>query len=309
MTNSVYRGRFAPSPTGELHFGSLITALGSYIRARQNQGEWLIRIEDIDPLREVKGSMDSILKTLANFGMISDRQIVKQSMRRELYVDAMKVLFRQNLVFACGCSRSVIKESGIHHLPCSKPIPETHFSSYRDSRTQIAWRARIGANGATVSTSSNLIKWNDVLLGAQHQDLFETVGDFVVWRADNWVAYQLAVVVDDAEQGITEVVRGADLLDSTGRQIWLQRCLKLPSPSYLHLPLALDTNGKKLSKSIASMPIQNEAPLDALRVALKFLGHEFLSSIQCVNHFELLSIAIKEFNWSLVPTNAKPLVE
>lgn len=250
-----YRGRFAPSPTGSLHFGSLVAAVGSWIRARSQNGIWIVRLEDLDPPREVPGAATDILETLAGFGMESDEPVKFQSRREAVYAAAFERLKAMNRVFPCWCSRADLESAGgIHRGSCiAAPDP---------ARTP-AWRLRV---------PDAAIQFDDAVLGPQTQNLRAAVGDFVIRRVEGWHAYQLAVVVDDAEQGITEVVRGADLLDSTPRQIHLQRLLGLPTPAYLHLPLALDAQGRKLSKHDSARPVDRADPVPALRAALKFLG-------------------------------------
>jgi glutamyl-Q tRNA(Asp) synthetase len=251
---SAYRGRFAPSPTGLLHFGSLVAALGSWLRAQAEGGVWLIRIEDLDIPREVPGASQAIIETLAAFGMTSDEPIVYQRERGDRYGKALQQLIDAGAAFACRCSRSDVGAEGIHR-GC--------VAGARADRDP-AWRLRV----PTVD-----VGFVDVLQGPQTQRLDTAVGDFVLRRADGTYAYQLAVVVDDAEQGVTEVVRGADLLDSTPRQIHLQRLLGLRAPGYLHLPLAVGADGSKLSKQTGSLPIDPADPIPALRAALSFLGY------------------------------------
>jgi glutamyl-Q tRNA(Asp) synthetase len=250
---SPYRGRFAPSPTGDLHFGSLVAALGSWLRARTAGGAWLVRIEDLDPPREVAGAAVRIIETLGAFGMFADEPIEYQSTRSERYHDALQRLVDVGAAFPCRCSRSALGAAGIHRA-CAPGA---------DPSRAAAWRIR---------PPPGTVDFSDRTCGPQVQDVAQEVGDFVVWRVEGWAAYQLAVVVDDAEQGITEVVRGADLLDSTPRQILLQKLLGLPTPDYLHLPLALDATGAKLSKQSRSQPVDPRDPLPALRAALAFLG-------------------------------------
>jgi glutamyl-Q tRNA(Asp) synthetase len=250
-----YRGRFAPSPTGALHFGSLVAAVGSYLRARSQNGAWIVRMEDLDPPREVPGAAADILQTLAAFGMESDEPVVFQSTREVAYAAAFARLRASDLVFPCWCSRAALQaRSGLHLGPCVVAP---------DLARECAWRVR--APDATIA-------FDDIAFGSQSQNPGAAAGNFVLRRADGGYAYQLAVVVDDAEQGITEVVRGADLLDSTPRQIGLQRLLGLPTPAYLHLPLALDADGRKLSKHDRARPVDRADPLPALRAALGFLG-------------------------------------
>ena len=250
-----YRGRFAPSPTGRLHFGSLVAAVGSWLCARQAGGQWLVRVEDIDPPREVAGSAQSILAALPAFGLHADAPAIYQSERSAAYEAAFERLRADGLVFPCWCSRTDLAASGGMHrdgycIAASAP-----------SRPP-AWRMRV---------PDIEITFMDRLQGEQRQRLRETAGDFVIKRVEGLYAYQLACVVDDADQGITEVVRGNDLLDSTARQIWLQRCLDLVTPAYLHLPLALDSEGRKLSKSDGALPVDPTRPMPALQRALAFL--------------------------------------
>ncbi len=249
-----YRGRFAPSPTGALHFGSLVAAVGSFLRARAQRGAWLVRIEDLDPPREVPGSALDILATLAAFGMESDEPPLRQSRREPAYADAFGKLRREGHVFPCWCSRSDLEASaGVHRGACV---------AAPDPRRPPAWRLRV---------PDLRIDFDDVAAGPQSHSLLEG-GDFVVRRVEGWYAYQLAVGVDDAFQRISEVVRGADLLDSTPRQIFLQRLLGLPVPGYLHLPLVVDADGRKLSKQDRARPVDRTDPMPALRAALSFLG-------------------------------------
>ncbi len=250
-----YRGRFAPSPTGPLHFGSLIAAVGSYLRARSQNGCWIVRMEDLDPLREVPGAALDILETLAAFGLVSDEPVLYQSTRDTAYALAFERLHEAGYVFPCWCSRSELDDQQrFHRGVCAAPD---------NPARPPAWRLQVP--DATIA-------FYDVLQGLQSQNLQRDVGDFVLKRVEGHYAYQLAVVVDDADQGITEVVRGADLLDSTARQIHLQRLLGYPPLNYLHLPLALDATGRKLSKQDRSRPVDRCDPLPALRAAVQFLG-------------------------------------
>ena len=249
-----YRGRFAPSPTGPLHLGSLVAALGSWLMARRAGGDWLVRVEDLDPPREVAGAAQAQLRALAAFGLRGDGPVEYQGRRGELYREALERLLASGAAFACHCSRSALAAGdGIHRVclaGASRPDP--------------AIRLRV--------PDGSVIAFEDAIRGAFRQDVAAEVGDFVLRRADGPWAYQLAVVVDDAAQGITDVVRGADLLDSTPRQILLQRRLGLPTPRYAHLPLALDDKGRKLSKSLAALPLDEGDPLPALHAAWRVLG-------------------------------------
>ncbi|MEO7323783.1 MAG: tRNA glutamyl-Q(34) synthetase GluQRS [Dokdonella sp.] len=250
----MYRGRFAPSPTGSLHFGSLVAALGSWLFARAAGGEWIVRMEDLDHEREIVGATGDILQTLVAFGLESDTDIIYQSQRLGIYSAALNDLESAGHAYRCWCSRSDLEPfAGIHPAECiARPVAR-----------EPSWRIRVRDETAS---------FEDAIQGAITQDLRREVGDFVVWRADGICAYQLAVVVDDAAQAITHVVRGADLLDSTARQILLQRLLGLAQAQYAHLPLALDGAGRKLSKHDCALAVDARDPLPALRAALHFLG-------------------------------------
>jgi glutamyl-Q tRNA(Asp) synthetase len=247
-----YRGRFAPSPTGPLHFGSLVAALGSWLDARHHDGEWLVRIEDVDRPREVAGAADDQLRTLHAFGLGPDATPVRQSERSALYAAALRELDAAGDIFRCSCSRSELAAAGGVHRRC-----------LRAAQRHAAIRIRV---------PDIVINFEDRCAGRVTQSLGSEVGDFVLRRADGLWAYQLAAVVDDAAQGITDVVRGADLLDSTPRQIWLQQRLGLPTPRYLHLPLILDADGRKLGKRTAAIAVDAGDPLPALRLAWQALG-------------------------------------
>ncbi|MEK7815873.1 MAG: tRNA glutamyl-Q(34) synthetase GluQRS [Pseudomonadota bacterium] len=267
-----YRGRFAPSPTGPLHFGSLIAAVGSYLQARAQEGEWLVRIEDLDPPRAVAGAADDILRTLEAFGFQWPGPVLYQSRRHADYAQALEQLDRAGVLYACGCTRREIADSSVNGI--EGPVyPGTCRAGLAPDRNARAWRVRV--DGAVV-------EFDDLLQGRQRSSLATDIGDFVVKRADGFFAYQLAVVVDDAEQGITEVVRGADLINSTPRQIHLQRLLGLPTPGYLHLPVVLNVAGEKLSKQTGAVPVDATNPLPALWRALELLGqsppHELLAA-------------------------------
>jgi len=257
-----YRGRFAPSPTGPLHFGSLVAAVGSYLQARTHGGQWFVRIEDLDPPREVPGAADDILRTLEAFGFEWDGEVMYQSRRQAAYEAALEKLRRAGALYACGCTRREIADSSVHGI--EGPVyPGTCRAGLAPGKSARAWRVRV--DGA-------VIEFDDLLQGKQHCPLATDIGDFVVKRPNGLFAYQLAVVVDDAEQGITEVVRGADLLHSTARQIHLQYLLGLPTPRYLHLPVVLNEQGEKLSKQTFATPIDSANPLPVLRQTLKLLG-------------------------------------
>ena len=250
-------GRFAPSPTGDLHFGSLLAAVASYLQAKSTGGRWLLRMEDIDPPREVPGSADRILQELRRFGLPSDEPVLYQSRRSQAYELAIAELIARGDAFWCGCSRSDLPGSGIYPGNCRNGLPAG--KSPRSVRLKV---------------SAETVGFTDLVQGYVEENLQESVGDFVIRRADGLAAYQLAVVVDDAHQGVTEVVRGADLLDSTARQIYLQQRLGLPTPVYAHHPVALGNDGRKLSKRLGSDPISTVTPSRALAAALRFLGQD-----------------------------------
>lgn len=283
-----YRGRFAPSPTGRLHLGSLLAAVGSWLRARAQGGAWIIRIEDLDPPREVPGAARDIVDTLARFGLVSDEPIVQQSQRSDLYRAALSRLIDRGDAYACACTRSDLEPfAGIHPATCLRvAIPDQ----------PVAWRLRVPDTD---------VGFDDGLFGAQLQHLRRDVGDFVLQRSDGWHAYQLAVVVDDAEQEISEVVRGADLLDSTPRQMLLQTRLGLPTPAYRHLPLVVDEHRRKLSKQHGSLPVDGTAPLPALRDVLHRLG---LPGLSGANAEAMLRAALShgDFDDSAVGTHPQP---
>jgi glutamyl-Q tRNA(Asp) synthetase len=257
-----YRGRFAPSPTGPLHFGSLVAAVGSFLEARTRGGEWLVRMEDLDPPRVVPGAVEDILATLGACGMAWDGPVVYQSSRSDAYGAALQRLREKGLVYPCACSRREIADSAVAGI--EGPVyPGTCRAGLPQGRTARAWR---------VDTRGAVIAFDDALQGHVAHDLEKDFGDFVLYRADAVYAYQLAVVVDDAEQGITDIVRGADLLGSTPRQVYLQQLLGLPRPRYVHLPVAINAEGEKLSKQTHAAAIDPGNPLPALIATLSFLG-------------------------------------
>jgi glutamyl-Q tRNA(Asp) synthetase len=262
MAPNDYRGRFAPSPTGPLHFGSLVAALGSYLDARSQGGDWLLRMEDLDRAREVPGAADDILHTLDAFGFEWDGPVVYQSRRSDAYQALLERLLDDGLAFPCSCSRKQVAAAG-RPGPEGPVYPGTCRNGPKHSFKPRSIRVR--TNGAEIA-------FEDRIQGPHRQSLEQELGDFVIRRADGLFAYQLAVVADDAWQGLNQVVRGADLLLSTPRQLHLQRLLGLPSPSYAHLPLALDGDGRKLSKQDRDLPVLRRSPLEALLAAYRFLG-------------------------------------
>lgn len=271
---AAYRGRFAPSPTGLLHAGSLVAALASWLDARAHGGAWLLRIEDVDTPRCVPGADHAILRQLERLGLQADEPPQWQSRRGDLYAQALAQLQARGQVYPCGCTRKAIADA----LAAAGHAPQRHGELVYPGTCRAglhgqparAWRLRCGTDAAPI-----VIDWTDRRLGPQRQDLTHAVGDFVVRRADGLWAYQLAVVVDDAAQGITDVVRGEDLADNTPRQIHLQRCLGLPTPRYLHTPLVRAADGQKLSKQNGAAPLvldDGAAVLAALAAAGAVLG-------------------------------------
>ena len=282
------RGRFAPSPTGLLHFGSLLAAFGSWLMARQAGGEWWVRVEDLDPPREVPGAAEMQLRTLAAFGLVSDGPVVHQSDRDALYRTALDRLLDSDQAFRCHCSRSDLAATGGIHRACRPHA----------TRPEYAVRLRVNRGGVGVDS---VVAFDDAIHGRIVQDVASDVGDVVLLRADGCWAYQLAVVVDDAAQGITDIVRGADLLDSTPRQILLQRALGLPTPRYAHLPLVLDAEGGKLSKSLSALPVDGDDPLPSLRLAWRALG-QIEGALDGAGSVDaLLARALRTFDTSRIP--------
>ncbi len=269
-----YRGRFAPSPTGPLHFGSLIAAVASWCDARSNGGSWLLRIEDVDTPRNRAGASDAILRMLANYGFEWDGAVARQSERGALYQAALDALIARELAFHCACTRQDLLHANTG-IGGERVYPGTCRDGIAPGKQGRAWRLRVG-DGCT--------SFVDRLQGLQQQWLERDVGDFVIRRSDGLFAYQLAVVVDDADQAITHVVRGADLLASTPRQIWLQQQLRLPTPSYLHHPVVIDAQGEKLSKQTRATPLPAD-PLPSLMLAWRFLEQPAPPSIATVAEF------------------------
>jgi glutamyl-Q tRNA(Asp) synthetase len=286
-----YRGRFAPSPTGPLHFGSLVAAAGSFLEARSRGGEWLVRIEDLDPPRVAAGAADAILRTLEACGLDWDGPVLHQSTRNDAYHHALHHLRELRLLYPCACSRREIADSAI--AGTEGPVyPGTCRGGIAAGRSARA--LRLDTSGATVA-------FEDALQGHIACQLERESGDFVLYRSDGVYAYQLAVVVDDAEQGITDVVRGADLLASTPRQIYIQRLLGLPQPRYAHLPVAVNARGEKLSKQTLALPVDAAQPLPALMAALSFLGQQPPRGLERATVKELWAWANENWRLDRVP--------
>jgi glutamyl-Q tRNA(Asp) synthetase len=297
----MYVGRFAPSPTGPLHFGSLVAALASWLDARAARGRWLVRIEDLDAPRTQPGAAEEILGTLQRLGLSWDGTVTYQSTRSRLYDGALHALdgpvadegARLGLrplrglpgqLYWCACTRREIADSSLGLAADGAQIyPGTCRNGVAPDKPLRALRLR---------TTSEVVRFTDRVQGPQEQLLERDVGDFVLYRADDQYAYQLAVVVDDAKQGVTDVVRGADLLDSTPRQIYLQRLLGYPTPRYLHVPAVVNAAGEKLSKQTGALPIDVSRRSDELRRALAFLGQPDTDE---------LAVAVKNWNAALIP--------
>ena len=292
-------GRFAPSPTGALHFGSLVAAVGSYCLARKAGGSWLLRMEDLDSPRVVPGAAEGILRALETLGFEWDGEVLWQSRRGAVYQAALEQLRRRGLVFDCGCSRKEVLASAPHAGEEGPIYPGTCRGGLGAGRKPRALRLRV---------PQQQVVFSDGLFGVQEQHLASAVGDFVLRRADGLFAYQLAVVVDDAASGVTQVVRGADLLTSTPRQIHLQACLDYPHPHYVHLPLVLAADGDKISKRHGTLEL-NLAERGGLLLwqALRFLGQAVPAELRTAPPGQLLQWGRRNFDLTLVPAMARPL--
>ncbi|KZX00227.1 hypothetical protein JL49_12575 [Pseudoalteromonas luteoviolacea] len=282
---TTYRGRFAPSPSGPLHFGSLVAALASYLDAKANQGQWLVRMEDIDTPRVISGAADAILTTLDSYGLHWDGEVVYQSQRHNLYQDILASLIGKQHVYACTCTRKQIKARG---------------GSY-DNHCRVA-NHQFDSNALRLKQNYPIFEFQDDLQGQVHIPKDIACEDYIVKRRDGLFAYQLVVVVDDHQQGITHVVRGADLLEPTARQLSLFKQLNYTAPHFMHVPLAVATAGFKLSKQNHAPAIDNNKPLPALVAALKFLGFN-LSHVHFDNVGTLLEWAVSQYHISLLPNN------
>lgn len=288
-----YRGRFAPSPTGPLHFGSLVAAVGSYLDAKAAGGEWLLRIEDVDAPRTVPGAAAAILALLEAFGFCWDGPVVYQSARLERYRERLDWLIGEGFAYPCACSRREIADAG--HGPSvdgGPRYPGTCRQGLPPGRSPRAWRLRV---------PETPVAFVDRVQGDLSQRLAQEVGDFVLLRADGQFAYQLAVVVDDADAGITDVVRGADLLDSTPRQRWLQQCLGVPALRYAHLPVATNAAGEKWSKQTLAPAVAAAEGVPLLARALRFLGQAVPDELDRLPRDEFWTWAIAHWRIASVP--------
>lgn len=284
ITSSAYIGRFAPTPSGYLHFGSLVAAVASYLDARSVGGRWLMRMEDLDPPREDPGAQAAILNALENYGFEWDGEMVRQSDRHDAYAQVLDRLFNQGLAYACTCSRKTLEPwHGIYPGFCRN-----------------AGHAREGA-AIRLRVPELEYHFEDRVQGEFRQHLGRDVGDFVIRRRDGLYAYQLAVVLDDAWQGVTDIVRGADLLDSTPRQLYLQELLGFPQPRYLHVPLITQPNGHKLGKSYRSPPLTDDEATPLLLRALRALGQNPLSELDEASPREVLSWGIRHWDALQIP--------
>ena len=295
-----YVGRFAPSPTGPLHFGSLVAAVASYCDAKANGGKWLLRMEDVDKPREMTGAADDILRTLEAFGFAWEGEVVYQSQRVAFYENAFSHLLSSDLIYACTCSRKEIADSAANSGIDGAVYPKTcyvktlatntsNFNAATSLTNTASWRVNVD--------NADLITLDDEIQGHVSQQLSEDVGDFILKRKDGFFAYQLAVVVDDALQNITHVVRGADLLDSTPRQIYLQQLLDFTTPHYAHVPVVVTSQGEKLSKQTLATAITPQAAPILVFQALQFLGQNPPTALKNVSLSEIWAWAIA--NWHL----------
>lgn len=288
--NTKYVGRFAPSPTGPLHFGSLVAAAASYLDARAQGGTWQVRIEDVDTTRCNPQFAHEILATLSAFGFVWDGEVLVQSQRSLRYQAALNQLAARNLTYACACSRKEIADSALSGI--DGPV---YPGTCRDKSLPR------GGHAVRVRTTQAEIRFADRVQGECCQVLERDIGDFVLMRRDGLFAYQLAVVIDDADQGVTHVVRGADLLDSTARQIYLQRLLGLRTPRYLHVPVVTNAAGQKLSKQTLAPAIGATDACELLRHALAHLGQKIPPEATCATPPSLLAAAIQYWDVATIP--------
>ena len=291
MQLSKVRGRFAPSPTGPLHFGSLIAAVASYLDARSQQGDWLVRIEDLDLPRQMPGAASAILRTLEAYGFTWDGAVLYQSQRDHYYQDALHALSARGQLYPCSCSRKEIADSATHGID-GLVYPGTCRHGLAPGKQARAWRIKV---------NEQPVCFRDAVQGEICQVLARDIGDFVLRRADGLFAYQLAVVVDDYLQDITHIVRGADLLDSTPRQIFLQRTLGYATPQYLHVPVAANAVGEKLSKQTLAQPLDSRHRSEDLWQVLAFLGQSPPSTLRQSPHTDIWQWAMQHWRPEQIP--------
>lgn len=294
LSQSTYIGRFAPSPSGPLHFGSLIAALGSFLQAKSKQGKWLVRIEDIDPPREIIGASDDILATLKAYGLCWDDEVIYQSQQSAHYEQVLNELEKQHISYACSCTRKLIKQQGGLYLGKCR----------EQNLPKINNALRINIS----KLSKPVTSFFDQLQGEIALDKHQANEDFIIKRKDALYAYNLAVVIDDINQGITEIVRGADLLTTTGKQISLYQLLGKQPPTYIHLPLAVTEPGFKLSKQNHALAIEKQNPVPTLLKALLFLGYNVPESIDKSSCESILNWAIKNWQLTDIPKQTEILV-
>jgi glutamyl-Q tRNA(Asp) synthetase len=299
-TAGLYVGRFAPSPTGPLHIGSLITAVASYLEARSHRGRWLVRMEDVDGPRSIRTVANTILHQIEAHGLQWDGEVLWQSNRTTAYQDLLTHLCKTGQAYPCACTRKEIADSSLLAADGSHRYPGTCRNGLADGRHARAWR---------VKTEDCLLTWQDLIQGSQQENIWQDLGDFILLRADGQFAYQLAVVADDAYQGITHIVRGADLLGSAGRQIFLQRLLGYTQPVYAHLPIATNIRHEKLSKQTLAKPIDTRTPTQNIWHALKFLGQTPPFELQKDNLGTLLQWALAHWQLSAVPPLHQQIIE
>lgn len=290
MTNEAPRGRFAPSPTGPLHFGSLVAAVGSYLNVKSRGGQWLVRIEDLDPPREQPGAVDSILKTLEAYNLLWDEPVIFQSQRSEVYEAAIEQLSEKGLNYYCQCSRKDI---------AADARPGSDGPRYPGTCRNLNLGSR--NTSLRIRVPDEVYAFEDTIQGTVQQNLERDIGDFVLRRRDGLYSYQLAVVVDDGIQQITEVCRGTDLIESTPRQNYLQHMLGLPAPQYLHLPVAMNQQGQKLSKQTHAVPVPENADSSVLSSALQFLGQNLPKDLVGAPTAELIEWGVEYWDLATVP--------
>ena len=290
---SVYRGRFAPSPSGPLHFGSLITALASFIHAKQHHGFWLVRIEDIDPPREQAGAANLILKTLEAFGLHWDENVLYQSQQTDRYNSVLADLAHQGLTYHCQCTRAQIKQhGGIYQGHCRSLNLATQTSTLEQTAIRLI-------------NQYGIDHYHDLIQGQVQCDSLLAKEDFILKRKDGLFAYQLAVVLDDIEQNISHIIRGCDLLEPTARQLTFFQTLKQPAPAFGHIPLAVTEQGYKLSKQNKAPALDIKNPQPALIAALAFLGQKTPTDLAQASVEEIITWAKTSFNFEQVPKQAE----